>query len=615
MDNIRSAANHLIIKIIFAIIILCFVFTGVGFFGFSGNNNDAQLYIAKVDGEGISRAAFESQARQAIANSGSFSNDDSFSRLLRREVFSTQINNYLVYQLAKRLKTDVSNEQIKEYIRKQPVFFDQGKFSNKRYLELLANNGYTPDSYAELLRTVLLNQQVKEALLNSNFVLPSESTLSLLEDETRDIYIATVTPSIVNMDDVVITPEDEQKYYDEHQQQFAKKERIKFNYIANLKTDIEATVTDAEIKHEYESNSSLYQFPAKNSYSIIYVTDKDEADAIANELKTKSFDEIANEINKDSVISPYGKNGSLGWFANDDKLPEPFKEANLTKIGQISAPIAVDNGYLIVKLDAKQDGAKMDYNYAKVLISKKLTSEKVDKIFDEKKAKLEEALNKGSDSLKDIAEKAGLTMQESDWTNFNDKLSVLKNPEVRDVAFGSEMLIDNKATGKISEIIPIGRDQEDGGIIIQVVDYRPEGIAPFEEVEKVIHQKIYNNIANERFQSSVDDTMQELNEKGSAKGISFTKRYTLTRTSSEFNPEVVNMIFNMIPSVNNETTYAVKMLNNTAYIVALVKVTPATKERDISAELLPTLTKNINYSLLTELRSKAKIEIMPDANL
>ena len=67
METIRTAANSVVVKIIFAIIILCFIFTGVGFFGFGGSSNsanDEQLYIAKVDGEGISRAGFEEQAKR-----------------------------------------------------------------------------------------------------------------------------------------------------------------------------------------------------------------------------------------------------------------------------------------------------------------------------------------------------------------------------------------------------------------------------------------------------------------------------------------------------------------------------------------------------------------------
>ena len=85
MDTIRTAANHIVVKIIFAIIILSFIFTGIGFFGFGGGNNarDAQQYIAKVDGEGISRAQFEAVAREVTSKSAG---DPTFIKQLRRNI-------------------------------------------------------------------------------------------------------------------------------------------------------------------------------------------------------------------------------------------------------------------------------------------------------------------------------------------------------------------------------------------------------------------------------------------------------------------------------------------------------------------------------------------------
>lgn len=595
------------------------MFTGVGFLGFGGSQSsrDAQQYIAKVDGEGLSRAAFEDQAREVTDKAGTIGNDQSFIRMLRRDVLFAQINNYLAYKFSQNIKASISNDQVKDYIRDQKVFFENGKFSNKKYLDLLANNGYTPDSYAEILRTALQQQQVVEAVINSTFVLPVDSELSVLKDETRTAYVAQINPSIVNMDDVVISPEDEQKYYDEHQSEFFKKERIKFNSVMILKQDIrqETKIKDDEVKQEYDNNSAVYTFPAKSSYSVIYVTSKDKADEIVNRLKTEKFDDVVAATNKDNVISPYGKNGSLGWFADDQTLPQPFKDAKLTEVGQISNPIAVGDGYVIVKLDGIQAAKKMDFDYAKYLIRSKLENQKVDNAFEQQEQKLRTELANKSESLATAAEKVGAKMETSNWVYFNDMSSVMRYPEVRDVAFGRDMLVDGKATSQISEIIPVGKDQIEGGVVIQVVDYRPEGIAPFEEVQQIIHRKIYSDIANERFNAAVDDIMKQLNETGDAKNVTFAKRYTLTRNSTEFPPKVVDMIFNIVPSVTKANTYGVQFIDNSAYIAVLSKVIPPTEQRDLSAELLPIFINDGQYNFLSQIRSKAKIEVMPDANL
>ena len=55
--------------------------------------------------------------------------------------------------------------------------------------------------------------------------------------------------------------------------------------------------------------------------------------------------------------------------------------------------------------------------------------------------------------------------------------------------------------------------------------------------------------------------------------------------------------------------------NNTAYIVRLVSVNTPKEYQDISAELLPASMADTYYYLSNDIRSKSKIEIMPDTNM
>lgn len=55
MDSLRTAANSLVLKIIFGIIIVSFILTGVSGYLIGGGNN----FAAKVNGQEISRGQFE----------------------------------------------------------------------------------------------------------------------------------------------------------------------------------------------------------------------------------------------------------------------------------------------------------------------------------------------------------------------------------------------------------------------------------------------------------------------------------------------------------------------------------------------------------------------------
>ena len=618
MDTIRTAANHIVVKIIFAIIILSFIFTGIGFFGFGGGNNarDAQQYIAKVDGEGINRAQFEAQVREITSSSAG---DPAFIKQLRRNVLYSQITNFLSYKFAEQLNANISNESVKEFIKKQQVFFENGKFSNKKYLQLISENGYTPDSYGETLKTYLQQQQVINALVNSSFVLPIDSELSNLKDQTRTVYTSTLSPKVVNMDDVKITIEDEKKYYEEHKSEFYRKERVKFNYILNEKYNYidKIRVTDEEVQKQFQKNKKDYSFPERQAYSVIYVTDKEQADDIMKDLSSGgNFETIVKTVNQASSTSPYGKNGSLGWFTMDDSLPQAFKDANLKKVGQISKPIKVDDGYVIVKLDNVQKSRVMDFDYAKHMITSKLQEEKLNAIFYSVENKIQAAVNKNPNSLEAIAKDSDLHIVNSDWSYYNDIATILRYPEVRDVAFGDQMIVDGQATGNVSEMITVGQGIDMIDFVIQIVDYRKEGIAPFEEVQDEINKKLYQNIANERFTSTVDNILAQLNETGSSSNINFAQSYKLTRDSKVLDKKIVDMVFDLVPSVTSKRVFGVQYLDDkSAAIVVLTGVKTPNEQKDISSELLPLYINNIYSSLTEDIRSKAKIEIMPDANL
>lgn len=616
METIRTAANNIVVKIIFAIIMVSFIFTGVGFLGFGSNSaSDAQLYIAKVDGEGISREQFEAEAKMATANS---LGDSSFIKTVRRNVLTKQIDNYLAYQFSQKIKSAVSNSHIKKYIQQQKVFFTNGKFDKEKYLALLAENKFTPESYAEVLRSALQQEQVIEALVKTSFVLPVDSDISSLKNQTRTVYATLVDSSIDNVDDINITSEDEQKYYDEHSKEFFKKERVKLKFIRNTLEAVRKSVkvSDDEVKQEYEKEIKTYTYPAKNAYSVIYVTDKEQADKIASDLASSvDFDTIAKKMNQDNKVSPYGKNGSIGWLVEDDSLPEVFKEAHLTQIGQVSSPIAADGGYVFIKLDGMKKSEVMDFDFAKVKIYEKLINQKVQQDFEAIEDKIKAALSHSPKSIEEIAQETGLEVFTTDWASYNQPSTILSHPEVRDVVFSNEMIVDDHATNNISELIPVERNYGTYEFVVQVTDYRPEGIAPFEEVKDDIHQKMVNEIVDNRFKSTVDNVLDDLRKSGRSDKVSFGQRYTVTRNSTDFEPAVIDMIFSLEPPQKNKNEFGAEIFKkNQAYIVSLIKVdTP--ERQDISSELTPLFINNTYYYLTADIRSKAKIEIMPDSNL
>lgn len=105
MDNLRAAANHVVLKIILALIILSFVLTGVGNYLIGGSGD----YAAKVNGQTIERAQLEqafqserSRMQQQLGDQFSaLAGNEGYMQQMRRQVLSQLIDNMLLDQYAR----------------------------------------------------------------------------------------------------------------------------------------------------------------------------------------------------------------------------------------------------------------------------------------------------------------------------------------------------------------------------------------------------------------------------------------------------------------------------------------------------------------------------------
>ena len=133
MDSLRTAANSLVLKIIFGIIIVSFILTGVSGYLIGGGNN----YAAKVNDQEISRGQFENafnsernRMQQQLGDQYSeLAANEGYMKTLRQQVLNRLIDEALLDQYARELKLGISDEQVKQAIFATPAFQVDGKFS------------------------------------------------------------------------------------------------------------------------------------------------------------------------------------------------------------------------------------------------------------------------------------------------------------------------------------------------------------------------------------------------------------------------------------------------------------------------------------------------------
>ena len=484
MDRLREGVNSIAVKIILGVIILSFVFAGVGSYIVGGGNNAA----AKVGNTEIARGEFE-MAYQNERNRMQSQLGDYFSQMLanpeyveslRKSVLDRMINEVLLDQQAEALGLRISDQQIRDLILELPEFQVDGKFNQDIYQATLRRVGYTPDSFAEYLRRDLVRQQLVNALQTSDFALPGEvQAEGKLYIQTRDIRTITIDLAKYAKD-VKLTDEEIQTFYAENPQKFTRPEQVKVSYIelsaAALKKQI--NVSDEDAKQYYDENLDKYSTEEQRRVAHILIEGEDEAkaQAVLDELNAGAdFATLAKEKSNDFGSAENG--GDLGFIERDVMDPK-FEEAAfaLQQVGETSGLVQSDFGFHIIKLEELKDSVTKPYSEVAAEIKQELVDQQAIDQFYELQGKLETVAFEFPDSLEDASKEVGQTVQTTDFISEVNAPELLKSPAVMQAIMSPEV----KEDGLNSEAIEVSPEHI---VVVRVEDVRPETVLPLEEVK------------------------------------------------------------------------------------------------------------------------------------
>ena len=484
MDRLREGVNSIAVKIILGLIILSFVFAGVGSYITGGGNNAA----AKVGNTEIGRGEFE-QAYQNERNRMQSQLGDYFSQMLadpayvesfRKSVLDRMINDVLLEQQAESLGLRISDSQIRTMILEMPQFQTAGQFDQEVYQAALRRAGFGPESFAEYMRRDLMRNQLVTALQGSEFVLQGEiDTQSKLIAQTRDIR--KVTLSVAELaKSVELTEEEISEYYQQNPLAYTRPEQAKVSYIElsaeALKGQIQ--VSDEQAEQYYQEHLDKYSTEEQRKVSHILVQGDDEAkaQAILDELNAGAdFAALAEEKSDDFGSADVG--GDLGWIERDVMDPA-FEDAAfaLENVGDTTGLVKSEFGYHIIKLDELQASKAQPFSEVAAEIKQELLDQEAVDQFYELQTELEKVAFEYPDSLDDSAEAINAKIQTTDFVSQIDAPELLKTPAVMQAILSPEV----KEDGLNSEVIEVAPEHV---IVVRVEETRDETVLPLEEVQ------------------------------------------------------------------------------------------------------------------------------------
>ena len=453
-------------------ILTLLILPSMGFLGvqsYKGFSEDATSAPAKVDGQAITQAEWDSahrdqveQMRRRMPNVDPKLLD---SPELKKDSLENLVQKRVLMAAANQLHLSITDDRLQRLFATSEQFAPIRNADGSVNKELLAAQGMSSEMFAERLRQDLSVQQVAQGL--SSTVFASKSAADHAVDtffQQRQVRVQRFDASAYASK---VTPADadiEQYYKDPaHASQFQAPEQANIEYVV---LDVDAikkgiAVNEEDLRRYYEENASRFGTPEERRAShILIAADKSlsaeeraKARAKAEEISAAlaknptQFAELAQKNSQDPGSA--AKGGDLDFFARG-AMVKPFEDvAYSLKVGQTSAVVETDFGFHIIRLTDIRGGDKRSFESVRSEIEADVRKQLAQEKFAEAAEDFTNMVYEQSDSLNPVIEKYKLELKTAQGVTRKpapDTKGVIASAKFLDAIFSTDALTSKRNT-------------------------------------------------------------------------------------------------------------------------------------------------------------------------
>ena len=574
MESLRNFLTGPRLIFIVLVCALPFVFLGTGSLtgAFGGS-------FGSINGEDVTEADLQLASNTAVQRFQSVYGEDFDFDMLDEDVRSESIKQELIVQKvlqAGARSLGFFNENTvtdaKKGIVQNPQFQIEGRFDENVYEAQVNSNGYTKESYIELMTSLLASELYRSSLSGISFATKNEIfDLASLLEKTSDINFIKISYEGLK-DQIVNTSTELMDFYDNNQILFFSEEEREFKYIVLDQSDYKGSVIipDGYLDNSYQDYLSRFDSSAQTRISHIMIDKNNyESSDLAfekiNEVNTllidgSNFEEVASQYSEDIVTKDIG--GDLDYFESDI-FPEEFaKGIENLELHQLSKIIELEDTFHILKVTEINIQEPISEEIIKSDAKNELIeTESLALMNDDFNALEDMILNNNSieevaDSLsKDISESGSVTK-----SNFNFYISDAK---IAEYIFSVDSSINQ----------PYAIEFEDKVIVLAITSITDPSLEPFEQVAEDVADLLSESKAIEKL-ALMDEELSSIETEddqnafiGAYSYISEDTFVDVKRYSSLLPQEILVKIFNSMSgdtfnmNANNGDLYIVNINN------------------------------------------------------
>ncbi len=364
-EFLRKGASSVFAKIFLAIIVIVFIFWGIGNFTF-----DRSQTVAEAEGIKITQKEFREylnyQTFQAKLAFGEKAQELLKDPKFKESTLQDLIRKKLFLKKVEELGLTVGNKEVEIYLSQIPAFQEQGVFSQAKYQAFLREIGITPKFFENLLRYDLAEQ--KFAYLTSSLLLVTKNEVEDFANfyfQKLRFQVATL-PLKTCIAELKPSDKDLENYYLTKSNLYVEEEKVKLLYYFLPYTQ-EVEVNEKELKDYYQANLSKFKEAFKVKAWKIFIPGKGK-DSF---LKSQS---IRSELKDLSDFKKFG--GNSGWLKGEELPTNLLNLLRVAKKGTILGPLEVEGGYLILGVEEVNPERLLKFEEAKPRILAEVKMEK-----------------------------------------------------------------------------------------------------------------------------------------------------------------------------------------------------------------------------------------------
>lgn len=341
LENLRKGTDSTSTRVLIGVVAAVFIFWGVG-----NNSNDKTSIYAEVNGIAITDSEFRRGfAIQARMRGGNLSEEE--EKALGAEVLQGLIEQEALYQEARRLGIEVSDEEVAREVVKQDAFKKDGKFDERTYQKVLKSNQLSRGLFEANLRRDLTLQKLREVVALGVSVTDAELKRAYVERETQvDVdFVRFPTPAF--LDDVTIPDADRDAFVQQNG------DKLKARY--------------DELYDRFYNLPKRFQLRSILLRTDLEGTDKEEVRRRAEQARAEAaggadFAQLAMRWSEDLTAS---SGGNLGLQAVSQIDPALVTAAEKAGPGKVTEVVETGRGFQVVLVEKIEDARLISFDEAK----------------------------------------------------------------------------------------------------------------------------------------------------------------------------------------------------------------------------------------------------------